>query len=477
MARASLLLALCAVLAACGSSHASSGGMATPRATTEVGGDWNRFGYDAARHDAGPAHTGITAANVGRLTRQRVDVGGTVDSSPIYLRGVTVDGAEHDVFFVTTSYGKAVAVDASNGSVLWTFTPSGFRSWAGSPQITNASPVADPSRRWIYSASPDGRVHKVAVASGAEVTSGGWPVTVTRLPSREKLGTALNFSRGMVIVTTGGYIGDPPPYQGHVVTIAARTGRIVHVWNSLCSNRHVVISPRSCRGSDSAIWARAGAVVEPRTGDLLVATGNGPFDGRTNWGDSVLKLTPNASRLVASWTPRDQAGLEAGDVDLGSTAPALLGRGLAVQGGKDGKLRLLSLRRLGGRLGRTGGELQTIAAPGQTDVFTTPAVWHGRLYVATESGLACYVLHKGRLGFAWRSGTGGTSPVVAGGLLYVFNGTLDVYNPTTGRHLAGFRAGSAHWNSPIVTDGRVAVGEGSANDHSQSGVLDIFRLR
>src|SRR5207244_5731456 len=45
-----------------------------------VGGDWPRFGYDAARHDSGPAATGITAANVGSLKRQAVELDGTVDS-------------------------------------------------------------------------------------------------------------------------------------------------------------------------------------------------------------------------------------------------------------------------------------------------------------------------------------------------------------------------------------------------------------
>jgi hypothetical protein len=71
---------------------------------------------------------------------------------------------------------------------------------------------------------------------------------------------------------------------------------------------------------------------------------------------------------------------------------------------------------------------------------------------------------------------GGTSPVVAGGLLYVYNGSLNIYAPTTGKLLASFGVGSSHWNSPIVTDGRVAVPTGNANDHSTHGELDIFRL-
>jgi hypothetical protein len=61
-------------------------------------------------------------------------------------------------------------------------------------------------------------------------------------------------------------------------------------------------------------------------------------------------------------------------------------------------------------------------------------------------------------------------------LLYVYNGSLNVYAPATGKRLASFSVGGSHWNSPIVTDGRVAVPEGNANDHTTSGALDIFRL-
>src|ERR671936_3202070 len=130
------------------------------------GGDWTRFGYDAARRNAGPAATGITAANVARLRRQRVSLGGIADSSPIYLRAVPIRGRRHDAFFVTTSYGKTLAVDANTGAILWRFTPAGYSSWAGSYRITNATPLADPGRHFLYTASPNGRIHKLAVATG-----------------------------------------------------------------------------------------------------------------------------------------------------------------------------------------------------------------------------------------------------------------------------------------------------------------------
>jgi hypothetical protein len=301
-------------------------------------------------------------------------------------------------------------------------------------------------------------------------------VSITRLPAREKLGTPPNFSRGLVIATTGGYIGDAPPYQGHVVAITRR-GRIVHVWNSLCSDRHALIAPSSCPQSDSAIWARSGAVVVPGSGNLLVSTGNARFDGTRYWGDSVLMLSPSAARLLRNWTPRNYSQLESGDVDLGSTAPAILSSSLAAQSGKDGIIRLLRLPELGGTLGRTGGELQTISAPGGSGVFSTMAVSRGRLFVGTDAGVWGYELNGGRLRVAWRRDEAGTSPVLAGGLLYVYdpNGGLNVFNPATGAPVASLRAGRGHWESPIVTDGRIALPEGDANDHRTTGLLNIYR--
>ena len=404
---------------------------ASARTGAAGGTDWTRFGFDAARSDVGPAATGITAANVAKLNRRQVALDGTVDASPIYLHGVTVHGKTHDAFFITTTYGKTEAIDASSGAVLWRFTPPVYSSVAGSAQVTTAAPVADPSRQAIYAAAPDGKIRKLRVSDGKVL----WATSLTRDPTHEKLTSSLNFSRGLVLMTTGGYIGDAPPYQGHVVSLFAASGRVDHVWNSLCADRHAIIVPSTCSASDSAIWSRNGAAVDPATGDLVVATGNAPFNGSTNWGDSVLVLSPDASKLLRHWTPADQDHLNSSDLDLGSTSPALLPGGYGVQGGKDGLLRLLRLSKLPGVNARTGGELQTLPTPGNAMLFTEPAVWQGKwVFVADSSGTEALVFAGGRLKPAWSNSAGGTSPVVAGGLLYVAgSNTLAVYKPTSGR--------------------------------------------
>ena len=404
----------------------------------------------------------------------QVQLPGTVDSTPIYLHGVTVAGKPHDVFFMTTTYGRTIAVDAAAARVLWTYTPPGYSSWAGSYRITNAAPVADPSRRYVYAAAPDGKIRTLAVANGHQA----WSTAVTRLPEREKLASALTFDRGHVIVPTDGYIGDQPPYQGHVSVIDAASGRVLSTWNSLCSNRHGIIAPASCPASDSAIWARSGVVVEPGTHRLLFATGNGPYDGHTNWGDSVIELAPNAGVLTRHWTPTDFQQLEDSDADLGSTGPALLPGGWFVQGGKDGKLRLIRLSRMAGTDARTGGETQVVPTPGGTDLFGEPFVWKSLVFLSTGAGTDAWRFTGSRLVKAWGNSTAGTSPLAAGGLLYVYdpNGGLNAYVPATGRLVTRLDAGAGHWQTPVVADGRIALGEGNANDHVQSGALDLWRL-
>ena len=498
---AAILAGLCGLLAACGSSApddlttptASAASIPAPLLTSKMRLiDWPEFGLDPQRSDVSEAATGITAANVGHLRRITVQLPGTVDSSPIYLHGVTVAGSTHDVIVATTTYGRTVAVDAASGRTLWTFTPGAAERLAGGPQITTTSPLADPTRDYVYAASPDGRIHKLALADGHEAAGGAWPVAITRDATREKLAAALNIAGTAVIATTGGYLGDGPTYQGHVVLIDRASGRIRRIFNTLCANRRELLVPNTCSASDAAILSRGGAVVEPSGNRILVDTGNAPWNGTSDFGDSVLELTLPGLGVRQSFTPLNQAQLNSADNDLGSSAPVLLGGDRVLVAGKDGVMRVLVLSRLDGhppsgaraRLHPLGGEVQRLSTPGGGQLFTSPAVWHhaGRttVFLADADGTAAYVLHAGRLYLVWENSTPGTSPVMAGGLLYVYDpsaGGIEIYRPGSPRQIAKLAGSAGHWNSPIVADGHVVEPEGNGNDHRSSGTMEIFSAR
>ena len=440
--------------------------------------DWPQFGWDVASSGASQAPTGIDTRNIGALRRQQIQLDGTVDSSAIYLHGVTVNGSTHDVFFVTTTYGKTIAIDGNSGVILWEYTPPEYSSWAGTVEITTSTPAADPDRQHIYAAAPDGAIRKLAIANGAVV----WTTAITLLPQFEKIASPLKVFNGNVIAVTGGYIGDAPPYQGHVAILDAQSGSLLHVWNSLCSNDPGLINPNSCANTRSAIWGRAGAVIDVSTGNIFVATGNGPYDGSENWGDSLIELNPNATQILANYTPTDNTQLEDDDLDLGSTSPVLLSPGVVAQGGKDSLIRTLSLATIAGTAPHKDSEMQTMPTPSGNLLYTAPAVWveNGQtwMFAADDGATAAWTFSSGTLTKMWSNSNAGTSPIVAGGLLYVYNpnGGLYVYDPVHGTEITKLESGGGHWNSPIVVDGKIALPEGNSNQHATSGVLDLWML-
>jgi PQQ-like domain len=440
--------------------------------------DWLMFGGNVQSTSANLQPTGINAASIHRLRHLRVMLDGLVDASAVYLHGATVHGARHDVIFVTTSYGKTLAIDADRGHVLWEYTPESYRSLARTRQFTNSTPVIDPASATLYAASPDGYIQGLAISDGHVL----WRTRITELPRREKMDSPLKFFRGHVIAVTAGYIGDQPPYQGHVAVLDAASGRLLQVWNSLCSNRSGLMQPDSCPQTQSAIWGRAGAVIDPGDGHLFVATGNGDWNGTNDWGDAVVELNSGATKILGNYTPANTRQLNDSDLDLGSSSPVLLGDDLLAQGGKDGRIRLLDLQRILGAGPHQDHELQIVSTPSGTDLFTQPAVWQHAgqtfMFAADNGGTAAWTLQDRRLHQRWHNDTGGTSPFEADGLLFVYApaGGLTIYQASSGNRLETLPCGPGHWNSPIVADGRIILPEGDANSRATSGVLDIWQL-
>jgi hypothetical protein len=275
----------------------------------------------------------------------------------------------------------------------------------------------------------------------------------------EKASSALNAADGYLYATTAGFGGDTPPYQGHVVVIDLATGT-THVFNALCAHRQHLLAPGECQENTAGIWARPGAVIDPLTNHLFVATGNGPYTanrGGDDWGGSVLELTQDGTRLLDSYTPTNVYDLLGQDQDLGSAAPALVPfiqrsttPALAVQAGKEGVLRLLNRQNLSGKggLGHLGGELQTLDAPDHCPVLTQPAVWTdphgGAIWVLVSNGCAIggYQVSTSpqgstTLSSVWNVEGSATSPIVAGGVLFAatsLNGVVAL-EPQTGRQL------------------------------------------
>jgi hypothetical protein len=96
--------------------------------------------------------------------------------------------------------------------------------------------------------------------------------------------------------------------------------------------------------------------------------------------------------------------------------------------------------------------------------------------VADGGGTAAYRVSGRRLSPVWSNGTPGTSPIVAGGLLYVYNpnGGVVAYRPSSGHAITTLATPPGHWNSPIVVDGHVIEPTGDDNSHLLTGSLVIY---
>jgi outer membrane protein assembly factor BamB len=243
-----------------------------------------------------------------------------------------------------------------------------------------------------------------------------------------------------------------------------------------------------------AIWARPGVVYDPYHDRILMVTGNGTFNPSTfMWGDTVFSLNPDGSSSAGapldSYTPANYQYLDDADLDLGSTAPAILPTlsskfpHLAVQSGKDGILRLINLDQMGSQsgVGHIGGEVYSTTLPMAGGIFTQPAVWVNPvdqsiwIFVSNNAGLAAYQLAINPAGdpsliLKWTS-TGGTSPIIANGLVFLAHANLiTALDAKNGNVLwSDHRIGSIHWESPIVVNGVVYISD-------QNGYLTAYSL-
>ncbi len=140
----------------------------------------------------------VNATQFGKLFSQPVD--GQVYAQPLYLSGITVNGATHNVIFVATENDSVYAFDAdsnggANGSPLWkdsllstafgaaagaTTVPSSLVSTDINPQVgITGTPVIDPATGTLYVVSKtyEGstavqRLHALDVTTGAEKFGG-----------------------------------------------------------------------------------------------------------------------------------------------------------------------------------------------------------------------------------------------------------------------------------------------------------------
>jgi outer membrane protein assembly factor BamB len=467
--------------------------MAEPTAAAKT--DWLQFAFDQGKSANNPNETAINLSTVAHLKQRfKISLTDVPDGAPVLLSDVSTPNGIRDLVFLQGERGKIVAFDAHTGAQIWSKTFSGSG-------IANTGPAIDPNRQFIYANANDGKVHKLAVGNGAEITGGGWPELAGpgKASSELTIGTARDGTPYLYVSNEG---------HGHVTTINLRTGT-QHVFSFACANRpdiHFGASgqPNDCSVNGPNPWSRGPAFDAALDRFFQMgATNNGStwVPGKV-WRQSWVALAPDGSTQLRdgggfpldSYTPTDWADSVKSDRDIGSGGLLILPVGLSsrfphlgVQPGKDRKIRLLNLADLSGKggPGNLGGELQLFdfsamsMMRSQGAVWTNPAdgaVW---AFVPGEKGIAGFQIvvdaaGKPTMSLKWtlfNSWT--TSAFVAGGVLYAANGggehttsisthQVQAINPTTGKVVWTGSIGQHHWSSPILANGMLYMIDGNS---------------
>ena len=268
-----------------------------------------------------------------------------IEAQPLALPAVRLaDGSQHDVIYLADMANQIWAFDAATGQQLWKrtlATPVNGEQAIDYYQINDhwgvlSTPVIDAGAGIMYVVawiSPDGsgswttaayQCYAVSIQNGQDVhppvnlegatynAGNGTPVQKFRSAQRKQ--------RAALLLTTVNGVSTVFIGFGSI----QETSRDARGWVLACSTEPFASSAAWCStaaGYGGGIWHGAGGLAADSQGLIYAMTGNGTFDGVTDFSESFVKLryTPPSAGAAASlalvdwWTPfTDKARVAAG---------------------------------------------------------------------------------------------------------------------------------------------------------------------
>jgi hypothetical protein len=383
-------------------------------------------------HEFALTPASVNTTTFGKLFSCPVD--GAIYAQPLWVANLSIGGAPHNVIIVATQHDSVYAfdADASPCMMLWhaNLLDSAHGGTAGENSVPSGhlgglvgngggdiesevgitgTPVIDPGTNTLYAVSKSvngntqffQRLHALDLTNGSEKLNGNKPMLISASvpgdgdgssggnvpfdPQNENQRPGLALVNGVVYVAWGSH-EDHDPYHGWIIGYMASTLQQAPgaIFNT--TPNHVGIVSYSRGG----IWMGGGAPAADASNNLYLITGNGTYDGLTNFGDSIVRLNTSGGLSAGDWfTPNDEAMLDQSDKDLGSGASTILVdlpsapvHQLLIGGGKEGTLYLLDRTNLGHFTPTNSGVVQSF--PASTAIYATPAFWNNTLYYAGD---------------------------------------------------------------------------------------------
>jgi len=491
-----------------GGSGGSGGGNPTPTQSTDL----ITYKNDLARTGQNLTESILTLTNVNSSTfglQRFLATDGKVDAQPLYLSGLTVQGAKHNVLFVATENDSVYAFDVDNGATLWHMSVLGAGESVndlpanGCTQVSptigiTSTPVIDRTAApngmiFVVAESVAGttyhqRLHALDVTSGAEMLHGpvdiaaSYPMqsgTTSFDPAQYEERAALLLLNGTIYTSWTSHC-DGQPYTGWIIAYSESTLARTAVLN---------VAPNS-GGGGPAIWMSGGGPAADSAGNVYLLTANGIFETTLDangfptggdYGNSFLKLSTAGGTLSVAdyFTMSNTVSESAGDTDLGSGGILLLPdvtdsggtvRHLAVGAGKDSNLYVVNRDSMGKfNPNNTTNVWQQLNGVLPGGIWSTPAYFNGTLYYGPAGGaLMAFPVKAAQLAGAPSSSTAtsftypGTAPAVSAN--GTSNGIVWAHENSSPAVLHAYDAGNlAHelYNSSQAAGGRDQFGAGN----------------
>lgn len=379
---------------------------------------------DNSRTGLNPSETVLTAANVnpsqfGKLGTMPVT--GLVDAEPLYVGGLAINRATHNVVFVATEHDVVYAFDADTFAQLWstpmlanfpgeTTVTTGDVDGCGqvSPEIgVTSTPVIDPSvgphgAIFVVAMSVDSagnyhqRLHALDLTTGLDRMTPAEIQATYPASSGQKTFSARQYEERAALLALNGAIYttwtshcDFDPYTGWVISYSESNLQQLGVLN-LTAN-----------GTRGAIWMAGDGPAADSAGNIYLIAGNGTFDtalddggfpGKGDYGNAFVKIsTAQNSLSVADYFTMSSTVTESNDdADFGSGGEMLLPdltdnngmvHHLAVGAGKDSNLYVVDRDNMGKFSAANDSAIyQEIDGALPEGVWSSPAYFNGTVY-------------------------------------------------------------------------------------------------
>ncbi len=331
----------------------------------------------------------LTTSNVnpkqfGKVFTRKLD--GYSYALPLYMPSVQIPGrGPRNIVYVSTLHNTVSAFDAEDpaeSKPYWSITlgrsipfPPGEMLGYVQPEMgIMSTPAIDPSTGTLYVVATTQQgsnaalfLHALDIATGAEKFGG--PALIRAQVSGSATGKDRN--------PDGTIVWNPNTRMQRAALLV--TNQIVYIafsaygafytehgwvmaYNASNVQEQIAVFMDTLNGQRGGIWQSGAGLATDPEGNVYLMSGDGTFNGTTDFADSFIKLGPHLE-LLDWFTPSNWKALFDNDLDLGAGGPILFpDSNLLVGGGKDGIVYLLDRSKLGHLEGAGSGAIQSFQA-------------------------------------------------------------------------------------------------------------------